>query len=332
MKLKKVIVTFLLTILSLYSISLINSVNAAILNPGKDLTITEFREDGYGHRVLEKNVWEIVETSSPTGGTIDHSSTIYCLKGGPGFGSADYSTAVKTYTRYFNMKDSTFINSNDAYRNALPTNSNTYKALLWVLEHAYLPPSEAASSTDKQEAQEYKEKLLTQAGVDIDYLTDDDIDVVQQLAIWHFTNMGDDNYDVGEEGNFDMAVNVDVNDNSNYISLSDEFYWSTTGRYRQEDAQSLYLYLINTATEAVADGYEPQTVTQPYELANLTQTLQESGSNYIIGPFRIEAQEGAEGTIEGEFTDGIGNPINNYTLRSSNGSSYTTYNSFEDTV
>ena len=303
MKLKKIAMIIIMTLLALILVGSLNVSNAAI--GSKYLGIKMLRQSGFGYKALEKNIWKIVETNS-SGTSANYDNTIYCLKGGPGFGSGEFgsgSPTVREYTRYFDMKDSDSIPS--TYQNALPdVNSNTYKALLWLLENVYVAPKSTASSTERQEAAEYRELLLEQAGISGGYLTDDDIDAVQQLAVWHFTN--DDAYDAGNEGNFELWINAVANQDSNYNPLSDET--GEGGEYgwdRAEEAQILYKYLIDEAT-ANAPTYTPKVSTKPYELANLKQTVKTQGSNYVIGPFKINKISDSNATIEAKFTNKSG--------------------------
>ena len=307
MKIKKFTSIILMTVLMIVLAGTINISNAA--TGSKYLGIKKLRESGYGYKAFEKNIWKIVE-SNKSGTTFDYDSTIYCLKGGPGFGSSDFGSgdpSVREYTRYFDMKDPDSIPS--TYQESLPdVNSNTYRSLLWLLENVYVAPSSNASSEERKEAEEYRELLLEAAGISGGYLTDDDIDVVQQLAVWHFTN--DDVYDVGDEGNFELWINAVSGQDSNYNPLSDEV--GEGGEYgwdRAEEAQALYVYLVDTATKKAPD-YEVSVAKKPYKLENLTQTIKEDGSNYIIGPFKIKQVSETEATLDGKFKDGNGEVIN----------------------
>lgn len=300
MKLKRIALIFIMLI-AILLLGVFNTSNAA--TGSKYLGIKMLRESGFGYKALEKNIWKIVETNS-SGTSTNYDNTIYCLKGGPGFGSSEFGNGtptVREYTKYFDMKDPDSIPRQ--YQDALPdVNSNTYKALLWLLENVYVAPKSNASSSEKQEAEEYRELLLENAGLSGSYLTDDDIDAVQQLAVWHFTN--NDAYDAGNEGNFELWINAVAGQDGNYNPLSDEE--GEGGEYgwdRAEDAQVLYKYLIDTAKDKGKD-YEFKSSSQPYELANLTQTVKNEGNNYVIGPFRIDKISDTEGTLEGKFRNG----------------------------
>ena len=220
MKLKRLAIMFCIILLTIASVSVFNVVNAA--DGSKYLGIVMLRQSGFGYKAIEKNIWKIVEANDSSGSVVNYDNMIYCIKGGPGFGSETYTEEIKHYTKYFDMKDPDSIPS--PYVDALPdTNSNTYKALLWILEHAYVIPKANATSEEIEQAKEYKELLLknvkehdednygyldAEANGEID-LTDEDIDVVQQLAIWHFTNEGDQ-YDVEVKSpykTFELALN-----------------------------------------------------------------------------------------------------------------------------
>ena len=307
MKLRKILAVITITLLAVVMTSMLNVSNAA--TGSKYLGIKMLRRSGYGYKALEKNVWKIVETNS-SGSTFNYDSTIYCLKGGPGFGSGDFGSGepvVREYTRYFDMKDPDSIPS--TYQKALPdVNSDTYKALLWLLENVYVAPASNATLEEREQAAEYRNMLLEAAGLSGSYLTDDDIDVVQQLAIWHFTN--DDAFDAGDEGNFELWINAVSGTDGNYNPLSDEQgEGAENGWDRAVEAQTLYKYLIDTANEK-APTYEVKVSSKPYELAKLTQTVKTEGSNYIVGPFKINKISDTEGTLEGKFTDGEGKTLN----------------------
>lgn len=324
MRLKRLIAVFITTMIAIFAFGMLNVSSAA--TGSKYLGIKILRESGFGYKALEKNVWKIVETNK-SGNTYDYDSTIYCLKGGPGFGSGDFGSGnpvVREYTKYFDMKDPDSIPGK--YQDALPdVNSNTYKALLWLLENVYVPAPANASSDEEREAEDYREFLLEQAGLTGTYLTDDDIDVVQQLAVWHFTN--NDEYDAGDAGNFELWINAVSGQDGNYNPLSDEI--GEGGEYgwdRAEDAQTLYKYFIDTAKEKAPD-YIVKKASQPFEIAKLTQTVRNEGNNYIIGPFRIDRISDTEGTLEGKFRNSEGKL--NPTLQDENGSKF---NSLKETV
>ena len=329
MKLKKLAVIVLMILLSLFVISSFNVTKAA--TGSKYLAIKLLRASGFGYQALDKNVWKIVEATDLSGDRYDYDSTIYCLFGGPGFGSDNFGSGtpeVREYTQYFNMKDPESIPVE--YQNPLPDiNSDTYRALLWILDHVYVPAAENAPETEKEAAREYKEMLMTEADLPYRVLEDEDIDVVQQLAIWHFTNTNGA-YDVGETQTFELYLNsIKDEESSEFLPLSDgDGEGAFDGEYRAEEAELLYQYFVNNA-EANAKTYDyTKSSSTPYELANLKQTIEEVGNNYKIGPFRIDKISDAEATLVGKFVN-IANGSNETlspTLQNADGVVYNTLN------
>ena len=325
MRVKKVIVTFVLSLIALILGGVLNVSNAA--TGSKYLGIQPLRSTGYGYQAFDKNIWKIVEYEANQT-TYDYDSTIYCLRAGPGFGSEIFGSgtpAIRHYTEYFNMKDPDSIVS--PYDVAIPEpGSETYNSLLWLLENVYVAPSSTPVGNEAQDAAEFKSQLLAAAGIQENLLTDDDIDAVQQLAVWHFTNMGDGNYDAGTNGNFDLHVTVDPGYDRNYMSLSDNTYF-TNGWNRAIAAQKLYRYLVQTATSMGAT-YKPSTASQPYEIAETQVSVAQDGNNYVIGPYRIEQISQTTGILEGVFQNGNGETLSP-TLQDESGKRF---NSLEETI
>ena len=340
MRLKKIAVIIFVIFITIIFASILNVSEAS--TGSKYLGIETLRKSGFGYKAIEKNIWKIVEANGSSGSVVNYDNTIYCIKGGPGFGSENYIEEIKHYTQYFDMKDPDSIPS--PYVNALPdTNSNTYKALLWVLEHIYIAPQ--ANGESIEQAEEYKKQLLqavkehdennygyldAEVNGAID-LTDDDIDVVQQLAIWHFTNTGDQ-YDVEEKSQyktFTLELNSVKNDaGSGYAPLDSEVgEGAENGRVRAASAVALYRYLVDTAEEE-AQNYTITPASQPYELANLTPTVRIEGNNYIVGPYKINKISDAEATLYGAFTLADGTGISP-TLQDASGRRFS---SLEDTI
>jgi len=234
---------------------------------------------GGGHGQL------IYKIYSPDGG---FNKTVYCIRGGPGFGSSDWNagnssspTSSVTYTKEFDLKraliDSTEIPA--AYRTAIPAiGSDTYKKLLWVLDHLYVPEAPNASETRKG--------LLKAAGL-LDYdnnhnilfeteLSDANIDVIQQNAIWYFTNYGDEDY---SSDNINLTLNG--------ASLGD------IDSALDQDAYNLYRYFIDGANAHYQD-YEVELdesgnvrAVTPYRFKKTSPTIVTEGKFKYVGPYRL---------------------------------------------
>ena len=146
---------------------------------------------------------------------------------------------------------------------------------------------------------------------DVIELTEEDIDVVQQLAIWHFTNTGDA-FDVGETQTFELYLNSKKDDLlSEFRPLSDADGEGTqNGEERAIQAVQLYQYFVNHE-EANAATYDyKKAANAPYEIASTSQTSRVENNNYIIGPFKINEISDTEATLEGKFVNGEGETLN----------------------
>ena len=205
-KFKKLVSSILITMLTVATLGSISAVKAASAGP-LYLGIVSLRSAGYGYQQEGSKVWKIAEYDSENGRTANLSKTIYCIKGGPGFGSSDMATGgvptISKYTQKFNLKDLASIPS--TYSKILPTGSN-YNSLMWLLDNIYIMP---AIGTDNTTAREefLKSKIPNEL---YELVTDDDIDAVQQLAVWYFTNPSGDKYHY-ETSNFKInsIANVD---------------------------------------------------------------------------------------------------------------------------
>ncbi len=121
-------------------------------------------------------------------------------------------TTKSTYNQRFNLKDLSSITS--PYKDVLPTGTN-YNKLMWVLDHLYLIP--ATENTAEKNA------FLKSVIPDETYsgISSDEIDVIQQLAIWYFTNpTGTYHYSADE---INLYRNATYKVDSNYKAFDDLF-------------------------------------------------------------------------------------------------------------
>ena len=307
MKVKKRII--LLILFFVLITTFISSFNVVFASQGTmNLNIKMERSSGYGYQLANsgKNIWKIYDTSN------DRNYTIYCLKGGPGFGSQDmFSTQPQqaTYTNYFDMRDPDTITAQfKKYGevNILPdSNSTEYKAIMWILDNCFILPeknTQEASSSDITEAYAKENGEDAKAG-DFSYLTDDDIDVVQQLAIWHYTNSDEhDPYHIHET--FELYLNVIKNDvkQGTYDALSSDRFGH--GLQRANACQALFDYLVENAKEN-AKQYDYKNVNKDekeVKFTDTTVTMTVSGDKYIFGPYRLEGSTNCE--LTGKVTYG----------------------------
>ena len=251
----------------------------------------------YGYKVSDKYVWKIVTYS---GSAINYDRTLYCLKAEQGFYTSEPGVFKETYNLSYD-----FMNKNSM--NPLPVPSQYYNQIVWILNHAYIP-SASTASTDKA-------TLLQNAGIiGASELTDDDIDVVQQLAIWYFTNYDDSTYhkDMAGEASFQTVLQSTKTSGgtSAYQAIED----INQTRYDQMD--KLFVYLVENAKKATASS---NSTSSPIAMGNTTPTVEVSGSNYIVGPFKIDKNNDTPYTINFSITDQSGKSLaGKYTLLDSN--------------
>ena len=298
-KLKKLVSSILITMLTVATLGSISAVKAASAGP-LYLGIVSLRRAGYGYQQEGSKVWKIAEYDSENGKTADLSKTIYCIKGGPGFGSSDMATGgvptISKYTQKFNLKDLASIPS--TYSKILPTGSN-YNSLMWLLDNIYIMP---AIGTDNTTAREefLKSKIPNEL---YELITDDDIDAVQQLAIWYFTNPSGDKYHY-ETSNF--KINSIANVDSNYASMGDIF--GDDGWDREDAIEALFQYYITNA-KANSNYKSTNNTTSPIEIVKSNATMTKVGSNYVAGPYKINKLLNVDYTLNATFTDINGTAI-----------------------
>ena len=298
-KFKKLVSSILITMLTVATLGSISAVKAASAGP-LYLGIVSLRRAGYGYQQEGSKVWKIAEYDSENGKTADLSKTIYCIKGGPGFGSSDMATGgvptISKYTQKFNLKDLASIPS--TYSKILPTGSN-YNSFMWLLDNIYIMP---AIGTDNTTAREefLKSKIPNEL---YELITDDDIDAVQQLAIWYFTNPSGDKYHY-ETSNF--KINSIANVDSNYASMGDIF--GDDGWNREDAIEALFQYYITNA-KANSNYKSTNNTTSPIEIVKSNATMTKVGSNYVAGPYKINQLLNVDYTLNATFTDINGTTI-----------------------
>ena len=298
-KFKKLVSSILITMLTVATLGSISAVKAASAGP-LYLGIVSLRRAGYGYQQEGSKVWKIAEYDSENGRTANLSKTIYCIKGGPGFGSSDMATGgvptISKYTQKFNLKDLASIPS--TYSKILPTGSN-YNSLMWLLDNIYIMP---AIGTDNTTAREefLKSKIPNEL---YELITDDDIDAVQQLAIWYFTNPSGDKYHY-ETSNF--KINSIANVDSNYASMGDIF--GDDGWDREDAIEALFQYYITNA-KANSNYKSTNNTTSPIEIVKGNATMTKVGSNYVAGPYKINKLLNVDYTLNATFTDINGTAI-----------------------
>lgn len=244
-----------------------------------------------------KTIWKIA-TINPQN-TRDYSNLYYCLNATRGFGVTNGEMAegaTDDYTNSFDMK--VFEDKSNITNYAGGNLGINYNKVLWILDNSYTPIGE----DNYQKTLEYI-KLMEDSNIEVEAdkrlnLTEDEIEAVQQMAIWYFTNSDNSNY---KNENL-PSLYLNGKELSSIYFYTTQYGEQITGKIRQDKAEKLYQYFIKKALST----YERKEPTLRFEGEIL---VTESGDNYIVGPY----------TLIGEKTDRIKEILvtsktHNYTL------------------
>ncbi len=264
-----------------------------------------------------KKVWKIVSYET---GTINYDNAFYCIKAEHGFGGFTTSTNVsdrKTYDTSFDMKTQsdeviTRLNAINRSIKKAEISQETYNKMMWIIDNMYLPKAEGSLET--------KQALMQAAGItEYGYgvlLTDDDIEVIQQLALWYFTNADDATYHKDNTDKTPKLSEILFNnwsgEDKTYKTFAD---WyddpvenTREGITRQYQAEDLYKYFITNAN--LNANYTGEATTSPITLNKENVTATKNGNSHIVGPFEINAEQNRSYTISKlEFVDQNRNKI-----------------------
>ena len=308
MKLRKGILILLILVIAL-AFGLRSNVKAETTS--QYLGVEEYRNSGYKYIAYNKTIWKIasypVSEVNTSGSTPNYNTTFYCIKAGPGFGSRDMTTGafageklVKKYDYHGDLRDKSSISS--PYVDVLPTGDN-YKALIWVLEHCYIPEMDNSGT--------YKATLLSNAGITNSLLTDDDIDAIQQLAIWYYTNEAPYN-----QGTFELAYKKAAD--PEYTNL-DPNEGGMNARKRGQQVEQLFDYLIGGWAAAGRPNPTVNSKVNPISSINSSNaTIQLEGNDYILGPYtlNIDSSVNVDYTLTASLKNGTSNV--QYTILNNN--------------
>ena len=305
MKSKNLKLSIVLFAISLFAIFCIPNFSKAStqLNPNWYIGINEYRSNttpanmGYSikkpnnHLTIDQGykIWEIVKYNSNNESDTNYSTnlTLYCVKAGVGFRelSTDTTTgeskpAIKraTYTTSYNLiKDKAELEGLKDRNKTLYSlvSTDNYYGIIALADLMYIPESSSA-----QEKTELVNAALKANNIDPQNyntsLTDEDIDAVQQAALWYFTN-----YDGGES--YTNVFNqlgkktwlyYKTTTMSDYTTLQDynpivDGNQTEAGMDRDAQATYLYDYLINTA-KANISKYKNGTLTSKSKITLYT--------------------------------------------------------------
>ena len=266
MSMKKIMKVLMAILLIICSAMIPSIAKAAELVPSLYFGITELREEtGMGYSIwdpasngetgIAAKIWNIVQYSGPN--TNDPTeANIYCVKAGVGFTEGEGTKEIQEYNLQFDMyTEREAIANQDANTSKVLynlVNGGHYNELLAIANLIYIPgeSTEAEKETLLRESGVLALQEQEYAGLGDEYkITDDEIEAVQQAAIWYFTNYGEEDgkYDVYDED----AWLWYTENGTDYQAMSS--YGTdkrpAVGTVRREQAIVLYKYLVDEAKE-----------------------------------------------------------------------------------
>lgn len=264
MKLKRVLLASLSTLITGVLMLLPNIAKAMTLNPPLYFGITELRTlstPNLGYAIGDPNsngvtgsaakIWNIVQYNSSNFND-PKEVNVYCVKAGVGFSdvkkNAEYNLSFDMYTEREEIAK-----QNDILNKLV--NGGHYNNLLALADLVYLP----GVSTEAE-----KNALLENAGIYKEAwgfeLSDDEIKAIQQAAMWYFTNYGEENNKYDKYDNTSWLWYTE--DGSTYKNFSEYNPTNTVpnasaGFQKQQQAELLYKYLIDTANKNANNYADP---------------------------------------------------------------------------
>ena len=257
---KRIVKSLIGTLLAVCLVILPNIANAKTMSPSLYFGIQEIEvgsEMGYSIGNPTANgdsttggpsakIWNIVQYSTSTA-TNPMKVNVYCVKAGVGFtegegirGTQEYDLEFDMYTERDQIAAEDASTSNKILYNLV--NGGHYNELLALANLIYIPG--VSTSAEKEQllqisgATEILEELGNVEGKEQYSLTDDEIESVQQAAMWYFTNY-DEMYN--GERKYDKTDDIDwlwyTTDSSEYHNLAD--YNPTDAVYAQAYAGSV---------------------------------------------------------------------------------------------
>ena len=212
---------------------------------------------------------------------------LYCLNLLRGFGNPDgiitAANSTKNYLSEYNLKELTDSN----YEKYTGLSTTTKNKILWILNNSLTSKQDlkdiltlASSKVEENNIKDFVQEDMILNNRESTKLTFEDIKMVQQIAIWHYTNPG---------SVFDSTINGICNSEGKQISgLMEEnididgfrvnYVWN--GRIKQLKLNALYDYFIDGAESGNSGIVEPELT-----LSNKNAVVTETSENYVVGPF-----------------------------------------------
>ena len=249
------------------------------------VTSSHYDTNSYAYKVADTNVLKVVQAGDST-----FADTFYCI-------NAELSLSMTNQYDYHKVADDFAVLSDsevEAWASSVGISQTNHKALVYLLKNLYVKKLDT-SYKDAYIAKAFAEKIAQDAEEGVtppttvslvkEYLTDDDIEVVQQWAIWYFTN-GSNTENEFYRNVYENFGNVQVTKLGFDASGNTVTETQDLSSTRQEFATILYQYLVSSAKDAAQT-----TVTATYPTLDKTNAVKMDveGDYYKVGPFKINS-------------------------------------------
>mgnify|MGYP001165807145 CR=1 FL=1 len=261
--------------------------------------------------------------------------SFYCIRGGKGFGSVEFGNNSSANSTEYTVIEDMKSNANDViakykelyninldrtenitFNEKTYNNVNIYNAMLWIADNAYLPVS-----TEKYKAEEYKTELLTKIGiakVNQGMITDDDLEVIQQLAFWYFANYDENGKSESVSTTNSTPVNLlAINESNDVFGTRRANYLNRIYQYfiegaLKEGSNPASQIRETTNSDSVNIKFDKNTKFGVEDKSSTGAVINPYENYYLIGPFKITTTETRYNDFELALKDGNGNIINQY--------------------
>lgn len=241
----------------------------------------------YAYKVNGVNVLKVVQKDDSS--FADH---FYCINAGLSLSITDSYNYKKTADDFKVLTDSEV----KAWADSVGISEANYNSLIWLLENIYLKKQDP-SYKDSYIAKAFEE-LLEEETIENGYvkdttvdtiksiLTDDDIDVIQQWAIWYFTNGSNPDNSFYKEfykqfGSVEVS-HLEIEEGKPVTKTED------LSTIRQQYAGILYNYLVENAKQ---NNSGSSNTSKTYPTIDKTKAVTSSvdGDYYKVGPFKVNS-------------------------------------------
>jgi len=249
------------------------TVNYSVQNPETGETVNNSYTAQYRHQLYSleldktKNIWKLI-TCTANGTQTSTASDLYCLRAGLGFttetGGPNYNPNPVLYDQAYDM-----IQYFEEVKNYLAglnssvtifNSKDNFNAVMWILDNMLLEgATDAEVNTYLKRYAGYDDEDLALTPLKENVLTRADIEAIQQLAIWYFTNNDIAVYNEATLSPLFTSINGSIFDTAGeYSSIENIFNAAgdrddggAFGTMRQEAAETLYSTLIANAKTAM---------------------------------------------------------------------------------